>query len=384
MQTEKFIEILDSDFFTGVPDSTLKPLYDYLLERYGETKRHMIAANEGNAAALAAGYYLSTGKYPVVYMQNSGIGNMINPAASLLNERVCKIPVIFVVGWRGEPGTADEPQHAFQGLVTQTLLHDVEIPTYVVDKETQEDELRTQRAEAGKYLAKGRSVAFVIKKGGLSYHGKKPDYGNIFSLNREWVIERLTETIAGNLVVSTTGKTSRELYEVRERKKQGHERDFLTVGAMGHCSSLALSVALHNPQRQVWCLDGDGAMLMHMGALAVIGNQKPENLIHVVFNNEAHESVGGAPTVAGTVDLPGVARACGYPKVLTVCSAEDLEGFLETVAERTLTFCEIRVAAVSRKDLGRPKTGAVQMRKDFQESLSGWYDKKPVTKNKGV
>lgn len=370
MRVETFTEILGAEFYAGVPDSLLRPLCDYLMDAFGtDPRRHMIAANEGNAAALAAGYHLATGKVPVVYLQNSGEGNLVNPAASLLHRQVYGIPVIFVVGWRGEPGVRDEPQHVFQGEVTLKLLEDLGIPAFVIGPETGDEEVREAMAGFRPLLAEGGDAAFVIRKGGLTY-GKKRTYRNGYGLRREEAIRQIARAAGGDPVVSTTGKASRELFEIREALKQDHSRDFLTVGSMGHASSIALGVALHRPEERVWCLDGDGALLMHMGAMAAIGQGRPRNLIHIVLNNAAHESVGGLPTAAGGLDIPAIARACGYPCALTAETAGVLdEALREAKARQDLCLIEVKCAIGARPDLGRPTTSPQENKRAFMERL---------------
>lgn len=370
MKVGTFTEILGAEFYAGVPDSLLRPLCDYLMDAFGtDPRRHMIAANEGNAAALAAGYHLATGKVPVVYLQNSGEGNLVNPAASLLHRQVYGIPVIFVVGWRGEPGVHDEPQHVFQGEVTLKLLEDLGIPAFVIGPETGDEEVREAMAGFRPLLAEGRDAAFVIRKGGLTY-GKKRTYRNGYRLRREEAIRQIARAAGGDPIVSTTGKASRELFEIREALKQDHGRDFLTVGSMGHASSIALGVALHRPGERVWCLDGDGALLMHMGAMAAIGQGRPRNLIHIVLNNAAHESVGGLPTAAGGLDIPAIARACGYPCALTAETAGALdEALREAKARQDLCLIEVKCAIGARPDLGRPTTTPQENKRAFMERL---------------
>ncbi len=370
MKVESFVNILGADFYTGVPDSQLKALCDYLVATYGiDKKHHIIAANEGNCTALAAGYHLATGKVPVVYMQNSGEGNIINPVASLLNDKVYAIPVIFVVGWRGEPGIHDEPQHIYQGEVTVKLLEDMDIATFVVGKDTTEDELQEKMKEYKEILATGKDVAFVIRKGALSYD-EKVKYSNDNDMVREDIIKHIIEVTGEDPIVSTTGKASRELFEVREANGQSHKYDFLTVGSMGHSSSIALGVAINKPNTKVWCVDGDGAVLMHMGSMAVLGANKPENMVHVVINNGAHETVGGMPTVAGSIDLVAIAKACGYPNVVCVDSFEALDSELLAAKNRKeLSFIEVKCSIGARDDLGRPTTTALENKENFMEYL---------------
>lgn len=361
--------LMFSEFYTGVPDSQLKALCNCLIDTYGISENHVIAANEGNCTALAAGYYLATGKVPVVYMQNSGIGNIINPVASLLNDKVYGIPCIFIVGWRGEPGVHDEPQHIFQGEVTIKLMEDMGIHTFVIDKETTEEQLR-QEAEANKVLLEnGKSVAFVVKKGVIKYE-KEVEYKNSNEMLREDVIKSIVKVSEEDIIVSTTGKASRELFEIREANAQSHKYDFLTVGSMGHSSSIAMGIAMQKPNSKVWCIDGDGAVLMHMGAMAVMGANKLKNMVHIVINNSAHETVGGMPTVAGKIDFIMIAKGCGYPNCVSVNNFKELDNALKAAkATDELSFIEVKCAIGSRDDLGRPTTTARENKENFMAYL---------------
>lgn len=370
MKVENFVNILGADFYTGVPDSQLKQLCNYLMNTYGmDNKHHIIAANEGNCTAIAAGYHLATGKIPVVYMQNSGEGNIINPVASLLNDNVYAIPTIFVIGWRGEPNVKDEPQHVYQGKVTIKLLDDMDIQSFILSADTTEKELQNALETFRPLLEKGKSVALVIKKGALSYD-EKVVYKNNYSMTREEIIQHITKITGKDPIVSTTGKASRELFETRANNGQGHQYDFLTVGSMGHSSSIALGIALQKPEQKIWCIDGDGAALMHLGAMAVIGANQPKNFVHIVINNEAHETVGGMPTVAGQIDLTGIAKSCGYKKVLSVNSFEKLDEALQTCKTACeLCFLEVKCSIGARQDLGRPTTTALENKIAFMNYL---------------
>lgn len=370
MKVEKFIEIIGSDFYTGVPDSQLKALCDYLMNRYGtDPKHHIIAANEGNCTALAAGYHLATGKVPVVYMQNSGEGNIINPVASLLNDKVYAIPVVFIIGWRGQPGIYDEPQHIYQGEVTVSLLEDMGIVTFIIDKDTTADEVANVMKQFKDVLARGKDVAFVICKDAL-VDAPKVEYKNKSGMLREEIIQHIVMASGEDPVISTTGKASRELFEIRVANRQSHKYDFLTVGSMGHSSSIALGVAINKPGHRIWCIDGDGAALMHMGAIAMIGNIKPNNLIHVVINNGAHETVGGMPTVAGNSDFAAIAKACGYPNTFSVDNFDDLDKTLERAKKRNeLSFIDVKCMLGAREDLGRPTTTALENKHIFMDYL---------------
>lgn len=370
MKVEKLIKLLSVDFYTGVPDSQLSPLCNYLMNQYGtDPRHHIIAANEGNAVALAAGYHLATGKVPIVYMQNSGEGNAVNPVASLLNQNVYGIPVIFIIGWRGQPGVQDEPQHVFQGEITCRLLEIMDIAYFVIDQDTTEREIEEQISVFRRRLDCGLDVAFVICKGALEYE-ETADYKNSNEMNREEVIRHITRFSGDDPMISTTGKISRELFETRTYASQSHASDFLTVGSMGHASSIALGVALNQPDKKIWCIDGDGAMLMHMGALTVIGSYRPKNLVHIVINNGAHESVGGLPTVAGGMELAAIAAVCGYPEVKTIDNYVDLDQQLRQVKEgNMLTFLEVKCSVSSRQNLGRPTGKPEENKKIFMKEI---------------
>lgn len=371
MNVQSFINILGADFYTGVPDSQLKALCNYLMNTYGiDPKHHIIAANEGNCAALAAGYHMATNKVPVVYMQNSGEGNIINPVASLLNDNVYAIPTIFVIGWRGEPGIHDEPQHVYQGMVTVKLLDDMDIQSFVIDKTTTEEELTAKMAEFNALLSNGKQVAFVIRKGALEY-SEKVKYANDNQMVREEIIRHIVAATKEDVIVSTTGKASRELFEIREANGQSHKYDFLTVGSMGHASSIALGVAINKPDKKVWCIDGDGAALMHLGAMAVVANNKPSNMVHIVINNGAHETVGGMPTVATNLDISKVALDLGYPKAIRVDSFEALDSELQKAASsKELSLIEVLCSIGARDDLGRPTTTALENKENFMKFLA--------------
>ena len=371
MRVDKFFDIIGADFYSGVPDSQLKSLCNFLIDKYGiDSKHHIIAANEGNCTAIAAGYHLATGKVPVVYMQNSGEGNIINPVASLLNDKVYAIPVIFVIGWRGEPGVHDEPQHIYQGEVTIKLLDDMGISSFVIGPETTDDEVANAMCDFKELLSTGKDVAFVIRKGALT-DAPKVEYRNDNTMKREDVIKHIVAVSGDDPIISTTGKASRELFEIREANEQSHQYDFLTVGSMGHSSSIALGVAINKPEKKIWCIDGDGALLMHMGAMPVIGANNPDTLVHIVINNGAHETVGGMPTVASSIDLVAIAKACGYKYVVSVDDFDALDRELKMAKERNeLSFIEIKSSIGARDDLGRPTTSAAENKENFMKFLS--------------
>ena len=346
------------DFFTGVPDSQLKGLCDTLFATFGvESKEHIVAANEGNAIALCAGHYLATGRPGLCYMQNSGLGNAVNPIASLMDSQVYGLPCLLVVGWRGEPGVHDEPQHVKQGQITLSQLELLDVPCMVLDRAMSDADFDAAFANLRVPLDAGRTAAIVVKKGALSC-SLKPRYGNSRTLTREEAAARiLRASDEGDVFVSTTGKLSRELFELREAAGQGHEKDFLTVGSMGHASMLALGIALEKPERRVWCLDGDGAAWMHLGAMAVLGRKKPANLLHVVINNAAHETVGGMPVCEGTRDVSAMAKAVGYEHIFRAEDGDSLDAALSAAkACGELALIEVMCAVGARADLGRPTT----------------------------
>lgn len=374
MDTNRFLNLLENygiDFFTGVPDSLLSPLCDMLMQRYGAAgKHHVVGQNEGGCVGLAAGSYLAGGGgIPCVYMQNSGIGNALNPAVSLVHSKVYGIPILYIVGWRGQPGQRDEPQHVYQGEITKELLEIQGMQVLVLEAKTSEEDLRAFLQGFRDEAVEGGSCAILVQKGALQGAEKYP-YTNRYSLVREEAVQLVAKAADDGIIVSTTGKISRELFEYRESVGQGHGQDFLTVGSMGHSAMIALGIALRRPTRRVWCLDGDGAMLMHMGALAVIASRAPENYVHVLLNNSAHETVGGMPTVADTVDFPALAKAAGYREAHSAQSAEELILQLrDAAAAKGPVLMEVKIALGARENLGRPTTTPRQNRDDLMQNL---------------
>lgn len=359
-----------TDFFAGVPDSLLKNFCAYITDNAPEEK-HVIAANEGCATALAAGYHFATGKIPLVYMQNSGEGNAINPLLSLVDMDVYSVPLLLVIGWRGEPGVHDEPQHVKQGKVTCALLDAMKIPYEIVDEDETVLPALFERAYAYMRTA-GGPFALIIRKGTFDEYTLKNTVPVSGLMSREQAIERIMlGADARTAFVSTTGMASRELYELRDTYRRGHESDFLTVGSMGHASQIALSIAMQKKDRPVYCIDGDGAVIMQMGGLAVIGSRCPPNMVHFVLNNGAHDSVGGQPTVGRQIDLCAAAAACGYKNVVKVRTAEELDAVVKDEKTKSmLTFVEVLVRKGARKDLGRPKSTPIENKNAFMSFLN--------------
>ena len=382
------------EFFAGVPDSLLKSFCAYVTDTCGEN--HVIAVNEGGAVGLAAGHFLATGKPALVYMQNSGQGNAVNPLVSLADSDVYSIPMVLLVGWRGEPGVKDEPQHVKQGKVTISLFETLGIPTEILpDDEAVALELTQKMVERAK--AESRPVALIVRRGLFAEYklqNKKPD---IAVLSREQAIEGVLRALPNDaVVVSTTGMISREVYETRKRLGQDHSRDFLTVGSMGHASMIALGIAKAQPRRKVYCLDGDGASIMQMGNMAIVGQSGCGNLTHIVFNNAAHDSVGGQPTVGGEINFEKIAEELGYnvlqspqdqyvnPEGISVDDVASGMRWLISMDEQfnqhkseyidelpnKPNFVLFKVAKGARKDLGRPKEPPQANKKLFMETLS--------------
>ncbi|WP_160687366.1 phosphonopyruvate decarboxylase [Clostridium sp. C2-6-12] len=362
----------DIEFFTGVPDSLLKSFCAFIKDNVNCDK-NIVSANEGNAIGLAAGYHLGTGKIGLVYMQNSGIGNAINPLASLADKLVYSIPMLLVVGWRGEPDKKDEPQHKKQGLITIETLDLLEIKYQVLDQNTTNDEMKAMINKAYKHMkVNNEPYALVVKKDTFEEYKLKNNIVNNFEMTREEAIETIINNMSGEeVIVSTTGMASRELFELRDKYEEGHNRDFLTVGSMGHASQIALGIALSSKDREVYCIDGDGALLMHLGGLAIIGNQKPNNFRHILINNGAHDSVGGQETVGLKIDALAIAKACGYKKCYSCTSKEELVKLSkELTGVEGPILLEIKVKKGGRKDLGRPKTTPIENKEAFMKFLN--------------
>jgi phosphonopyruvate decarboxylase len=371
IRPEFFIEALREkgiDCFAGVPDSLLKNICAYITDHF-DAEHNIIAANEGAAVGLAAGHYLATGQPACVYMQNSGEGNIINPLASLTDQEVYNIPVLLLIGWRGRPGVHDEPQHIKQGKVTTGLLNVMGVNYEVLSKE--EDKAARQIEKAAKALTNKEVFALLIEKDTFEDYKLQNVEVNDLTMTREEAIQTVAAALdEKDCIVSTTGMISRELFEYRAAMNQGHERDFLTVGSMGHASQIALGIAMAKPDRRVWCFDGDGAVIMHMGSMAIVANKAPKNYVHVVFNNGAHDSVGGQPTVGLKIDLAKIAEAVGYKRTISVSLKSQLGVALEAVkAVEGPVLLVINVKKGNRKNLGRPTTTPIENKEALMNFL---------------
>lgn len=369
MSPQVLIELLlknQHTFMTGVPDSVFK---DFIIAANQDARfQHVITNNEGESCALAAGYHLATGHVPVVYMQNSGLGNAINPLTSLLDEYIYSIPALLLIGWRAVPGEKDEPQHKRMGAITPDLLSLLGIPHAIVDSNLEMMELIFARAQQHFQTQRSPFAILFPRKtiqAGQSETLSVPEN----SLLREDLLTLLVKNSRENdIFITTTGKTSRELYEIRERLKQDHRRDFLTVGSMGCAATIALGVAMQRPERRVILVDGDGACLMRMESLATIGHVQPKNLLHVMVDNNAYESTGSQKTLSSNVDIPAVAKACSYRDSVAVETLSDFEqAFL--AFDQGPAMLWVKSFPYSRPELGRPKTTPAENKAAFMEHL---------------
>lgn len=355
---------------TGVPDSTLKQFCDAVQLDNGKEFKHYVAANEGAAVGLATGEYLATKRPCLVYLQNSGLGNIINPLASIVNQEVYGIPMLFTIGWRGEPGKNDEPQHVYQGKVTCELLKVMDVPYAVIDEMTTEVQIKEILLNAQNIMSQNRQYAIIVKKGTFEKENTFV-WENGYTLVREKALRLILETVyETSCIVSTTGKISRELYEQSDALYGNHDKLFMTVGGMGHASMIAYGIAQADDSRRIVCIDGDGAVMMHMGALAFIAKQSPKNFLHIVINNAAHESVGSMPTGFSGQSYAQVAIACGYPSVYVARDEKELtEALIEARSKQELIMIEVMVSLESRADLGRPKESAKENRIRFMNAI---------------
>lgn len=353
---------------SGVPDSTLKQFCDAVQLDMGRQLRHYVTANEGAAVGLATGEYLASGHPCLIYLQNSGLGNIINPLASIANQEVYGIPMLFLVGWRGEPGKKDEPQHVYQGKITCELLEVMGVPYTVIDEMTTQEQMKEILSKARELMEQDQQYAIIVKKGTFEKENEF-NWQNGYALVREQALKIILENVYNDsYIVSTTGKISRELYEQSDALYGNHKRLFMTVGGMGHASMIAYGMAQADESRQIVCIDGDGAVMMHMGALAFIAKQAPNNFLHIVMNNAAHESVGAMPTGFSGQTYVRIAEACGYHNAVSVTNEKELEeAILGAREKKELTMIEVMVSLEARADLGRPKESARENKVRFME-----------------
>ena len=361
------------EFYTGVPDSLLKSFCYYINETLNNDQ-HIIAANEGSALALGIGHHLSTGNVPLIYLQNSGLGNLVNPLLSLTDKEVYSIPGILLIGWRGEPETKDEPQHKKQGRITLDLLEVMGIPYKVLDSTMNNDQVKKEvEVSVTKSKSENQIYALVVKKDFFEKYSAKQEESK-YLLSREKAIDLIIKNSnvdRDDIFVCTTGLPSRELYDLRRKYGKSLDNDFLVVGGMGHANQIALGIAISQPDRRVICLDGDGAIIMHMGSITTIGTSKQKNLFHIVLNNGAHDSVGGQKTTAFDVNLSGIAKNSGYENIFSVSNEEDLVKILITIGDlKGPIFLEIKLKKGWREEIGRPKTTPEENKTSFMHHLS--------------
>ncbi|MHA1448456.1 MAG: phosphonopyruvate decarboxylase [Candidatus Hodarchaeales archaeon] len=360
---------LELDFFTGVPDSTFKDWMTFLDKMHGEGLTNIIACNECEAIAIATGYHLATGNLGIVYMQNAGEGKIVNPITSLCDPEVYSIPVFLLIGWRGEPGKKDEPQHRKMGKITLSMLEILDIPHEILPDDSNKAETVIRKLKQIS-LEDSKPVALIIKRGIINEPVSIREQESPYRMSREEAIKIIMDNLTGKeMIVSTTGKTSRELYEYRMSENQ-QPRDFYTVGGMGCASAIAFGMTIRNSDRKVLIFDGDGAVLMQMGSLATIGHYSPKNLVHIVFDNSSHDSTGGQPTVSNTADFSKVALACGYKEAKIISIADELA---QTIQKLTSTsgpvIIVVKVKKGARADLGRPKTTPIENKKAVMKFL---------------
>lgn len=374
MKCEELWQVLQEEgltFFTGVPDSTFNDWMKFLADNHGVCLENIIACNECEAVAVAAGHHLATGGLAVVYMQNAGLGKAVNPLTSLADPEVYSIPMLLLIGWRGEPGKRDEPQHRKMGRITLPLLGVLEVP-YALLPDDAGKAARVVRDAANHSIHNKTPYALIVRKGVFGPYSQKPGEEEECEMTREDAIRTILDTFSGReLVVSTTGKTSRELFEHRDAKGQGHQFDFLTVGSMGCSASIALGVAMGKKDRKILVFDGDGSLLMQQGALSTIGHYRPSNLYHVVFDNQSYDSTGGQPTTSRTVDFEHLAEASNYRAAQTVKNKQDLKAALrETLADEGPRMLIVKIRRGARKDLGRPTTTPIENKQAFMSELA--------------
>ncbi len=372
IKQEEFIRILqqeDVDFFCGVPDSYLNAFNNYL-KTHMDMRRHVITANEGNAIALAAGHHFATGKLSLVYMQNSGLGNCVNPLVSLADAQVYSVPMVLLIGWRGEPGTEDgkREQHITQGRITLPLLDSMDIPYRVLSEERAGEDARWAACTARQL----QRPAALIAPGKTMTEKKKNEADDTYPMSREEAIAVILDHLpADSIYGATTGRATRELFCQRQLRGQTHGRDFLNLGSMGHASSVMLGMALARPDRRFVCLDGDAAALMHMGSLAVSGALALPNYMHIVLNNGAHESVGGQPSVGHTIDFTGIAESCGFysPTHLVTNREELIQALRQCVGSGRASFLDVRIHSGLRSDLGAITMNSQELKQELMQEL---------------
>ncbi len=358
------------NFFTGIPDSTFKNWISFLVDHNGKDLQNIIASNECEAIALCAGYHLATNKIGIVYMQNSGLGKAINPLTSLCDKDVYSIPILLFLGWRGEPGKNDAQQHKKMGRIMLPLLDTLEIPYSILEPNVKQIEKTLKNAL--NYLEKNNSpYAIVLRKNFFDNYELKRNIVNNYELTREEALNLIMKNIKDDdIVISTTGFTSRELFEYREANKKDHYKSFYNIGSMGCASSIGLSIAIQRPERKIFVFDGDGAAIMQLGVFTTVGNYSPSNFIHIIFDNHAHESTGGQPTNSHSINFLQTAIACNYKSGIIVKSREELINALNGVKKQKGPFIlVIKIKKRHRTDLGRLNKTLIEYKEEFKKNF---------------
>lgn len=357
------------DFFTGLPDSLLTDLIQCISEKH-DPRKYVIGANEGTSMGLATGWHLATKKYPVLIMQNSGLGNIVNPFLSLVDPRVYKIPMLLLLAWRGEPGKKDEPQHKVQGEVMTSLLSDLGI-TYEVLPDFEEGSASALDLAKSHLQNKGSPFAFLIRRSTFLPYKRKEDVPSKYELSREEALDFLVDHIGKfDAIISGAGLTSRELLEFRDSRGPVLGQDFYCLGAKGHASSIAMGVALAKPSKMVYILDGDGSFFMHMGAAPQIGARKLSNLRHIIFNNHVHESAGGMPSAGDCIDFVKLAQGSGYTYAGSASTKQEIKQHLDNMKNLNGSgLLEIKIRSFTRKDLKQLRVDPKDNKDQFMKFL---------------
>ena len=371
---QSFFDILkkyDFTFFTGIPDSTFKDWTKFLADKDGQKLQNIVPCNECEATAIATGYYLATKKIGVIYMQNSGFGKTINPLTSLCDPDVYSIPVLLLIGWRGEPGKVDEPQHKKMGKVLLPLLETLKVPYNVLEPDVNQIENDCKKALI--YFKNNQGpYAFIIRSNFFENYPMKDKVQFNYELVRDEVINLILDNASeSDIIVSSTGYISREVYEYREARKKDHNKSFYNVGSMGCACSIGLSIALQKSDRRIIVLDGDGAIIMQMGAFTTIGKYSPSNFVHIIFDNNAHESTGGQPTNSATVNFVKIALAANYKRGKEIKTKKDLiDAIPEIKSEKGPIIFVIKIKMGTKPNLKRPEKSPIELKQDFIKNLT--------------
>lgn len=350
------------DHFFGVPDSFLKSLIHEFQKHH-----HQVFPNEGGAIAHACGHYLATNSPAVVYMQNSGLGNALNPLLSSAHKLVYGIPMLIFIGWRGESGIHDEPQHLAQGENLLPMLASLKIPNELLSSKIERAKVQIKEALSS-MQQNPEPWVFVVKKD--TFETTKTELiPNHFKINRTDIIKRLHKVLPEAIFIATTGHTARELYQIREELELSHANCFYNTGAMGHVVQIALAIAKKHPEKKVILLEGDGSMAMHLGNYLNLSNHLPANLKIICFNNTSHLSVGGQATAWAEMDITKVIAAMGIPTLKVLKQTRSINKKMNEFAGGEASFLEIMVENLAASNLLRPNKTHGELKKEFMDKL---------------